>query len=242
MERTLNRAIPVIWVLSLVMALNGARYFLNPVPGLFRGEVLALGRHTSLVLVHIAAGIVAITTGLFQFIPSLRKSSPAAHRVTGFIYLASVLVGGAAAFALSPDTPQFAADLLTEKPIDLSSVGINMASLGYGPSSVFVPSQFFLVMIGFFVLSIVWPLTSLVAFERARQRRFADHRAWMIRSYCLTFAAVSVRLAGLPFLILTRNPVVAITLTFWSWILNLIVAEGIIRLSKRAVEHQEVMA
>ena len=31
-------------------------------------------------------------------------------------------------------------------------------------------------------------------------------------------------------LLLTRDPIVAITCTFWSWILNLVVAEWLIRL------------
>lgn len=51
----------------------------------------------------------------------------------------------------------------------------------------------------------------------------------MTRSYSLTFAAATVRLAGLPILVLARDPVVAITCTFWSWILNLVVAEWVIR-------------
>ena len=53
-------------------------------------------------------------------------------------------------------------------------------------------------------------------------------RAWMMRSYSLTFAAATVRLAALPMLVLTRDPVVAITCTFWSWILNLVVVEWLI--------------
>ncbi len=51
----------------------------------------------------------------------------------------------------------------------------------------------------------------------------------MMRSYSLTFAVATVRLADPPILVLTRDPVVAITCTFWSWILNLVVAEWLIR-------------
>lgn len=50
-----------------------------------------------------------------------------------------------------------------------------------------------------------------------------------MRSYSLTLAAATVRLDSFPILVLTRNPVVAITCTFWSWILNLVVAEWLIR-------------
>jgi hypothetical protein len=75
----------------------------------------------------------------------------------------------------------------------------------------------------------VWLLTAALALARARQRRFDEHRAWTMRSYSLTFAAATVRLAGLPILVLTRDPIVAITCTFWSWILNLVVAGWFIR-------------
>jgi Predicted membrane protein (DUF2306) len=84
-------------------------------------------------------------------------------------------------------------------------------------------------MVGFGTLALVWLFTAALAFARARQRRFDEHRAWMMRSYSLTFAAATVRLAGLPILVLTRDPIVAITCTFWSWILNLVVAEWLIR-------------
>ena len=86
-------------------------------------------------------------------------------------------------------------------------------------------------MVGFGTLAVVWLLTAALAlaFARARQRRFDEHRAWMMRSYSLTLAAATVRLAGLPILVLTRDAIVAITCAFWSWILNLVVAEWLIR-------------
>ena len=103
------------------------------------------------------------------------------------------------------------------------------AAFGMAPNATYDPSQFFLVVPGFVGLAIAWIVTSAAALVRARQRRFADHRVWMMRSYSLTFAAVTVRLIALPFLVVTQDPVVAITLTFWSWVLNLLVAEWFVR-------------
>jgi len=57
----------------------------------------------------------------------------------------------------------------------------------------------------------------------------------MMRSDSLTFAAVSVRLLAAPLLVVTQDPVVAITLTFWSRILNLMVAEWLVRRASTAV-------
>jgi hypothetical protein len=51
----------------------------------------------------------------------------------------------------------------------------------------------------------------------------------MMRSYSLTFGAVTVRLLAAPLLFVTQNPVVGVTLTFWSFVLNLVVAEWLVR-------------
>ena len=219
-----------MWFLALAAALTSARYFLVP-PRLFLPtEILALSRHHMWIMLHIAGGIVAITVGLFQFVGSLRDAYPGVHRSMGYLYLSAVFLAGCTGLWLAPDTRVFAAHALTDlTAIDLSILGLSPSFLGYRESSRFTPDQFFLVMVGFGTLALVWLLTAALAFARARQRRFAEHRAWMMRSYSLTFAAATVRLAALPMLVLTRNPVVAITCTFWSWILNLVVAEWLIR-------------
>jgi Predicted membrane protein (DUF2306) len=219
-----------MWFLAFAAALTSARYFLVPPRFLLPSEILALSRHHMLILLHTAGGIVAITVGLFQFVSSLRDVYPRVHRAMGYLYLSAVFLAGCAGLWLSPDTPVFAAHGLTDlTAIDLSRLGLGPSFLGYSTSSRFSPNQFFLVMVGFGTLALVWLLTAALAFARARQRRFDEHRAWMMRSYSLTFAAATVRLAGLPMLVLTRDPVVAITCTFWSWILNLVVAEWLTR-------------
>jgi hypothetical protein len=231
MRRTFQFAtITTMWFLALATALTSARYFLVPPRLLVPTEVLALSRHHLWILLHIAGGIVAITVGQFQFVGRLRDGYLGVHRAMGYLYLSAVFLAGCTGLWLSPDTPVFAAHGLTDlTAIDLSKLGLGPSFLGYSASSRFSPNQFFLVMVGFGTLALAWLLTSALAFARARQRRFDEHRAWMMRSYSLTFAAATVRLAGLPILVLTRDPVVAITCTFWSWILNLVVAECLIR-------------
>ena len=224
-----------MWFLALAAALTSARYFLVPPRFLLATETLALSRHHLLILLHIAGGIVAMAAGLFQFVSSLRDAYPRVHRALGYLYLSAVFLAGCAGLWLSPDTPVFADQGLTDlTAIDLSRFGLSPSFLGYSASSRFSPNQFFLVMVGFGTLALVWLFTSALAFARARQLRFDQHRAWMMRSYSLTFAAATVRLASLPLLVLTRDPVVAITCTFWSWILNLMVAEWLIRYGSAA--------
>lgn len=48
--------------------------------------------------------------------------------------------------------------------------------------------------VGFSLLIMGWLYSAYEAYRAARQRRFADHRIWMIRNYALTFAAVLLRL------------------------------------------------
>jgi len=219
-----------MWFLAFAVAITSARYFLTRPPLLERTQILALSRHPIWILLHIAGGIVAVTVGLFQFLSALREAHPKVHRATGYLYLSAVILAGCAGLRLSTDTPVFAADALTDlTALDLSFLGLSPSFLGYSASSRFSQEQCYPVMAGFATLAVTWLVTAGLAFVRARQRRFEDHRAWMMRSYSLTFAAATVRLVPLPFLVLTRDPVVAITCTFWSWILNLAIVEWVIR-------------
>ncbi|WP_245887158.1 DUF2306 domain-containing protein [Umezawaea tangerina] len=84
-----------LWGLLTVLALGIAGYFVPPylvggttVPDLDRTTP---GYYTSLVLHAVPAGI-ALVTGPWQFIPRLRTRFPRLHRITGRVYLVSVVV------------------------------------------------------------------------------------------------------------------------------------------------------
>lgn len=47
---------------------------------------------------------------------------------------------------------------------------------------------------GFFVLGLAWVVTTGMGLARALQRRFAEHRRWMLRSFALTTAAITLRI------------------------------------------------
>ncbi|MER6843923.1 DUF2306 domain-containing protein [Streptomyces platensis] len=44
------------------------------------------------------------------------------------------------------------------------------------------------------VLDALWLLTGIAGYRAARQRRYADHRVWMVRNYALTLVAITSRL------------------------------------------------
>ena len=84
--------------------------------------------------------------------------------------------------------------------------------------------------VGFGSLAVTWLLTTGQAWRSVLARRFDDHRAWMIRSFALTFGAVTLRLylPLLPLLGLSFMDSYRLT-SYLAWIPNLIVAELYLR-------------
>jgi len=84
---------------------------------------------------------------------------------------------------------------------------------------------------GFAVLAVIWLGTTFNAVRLAMARDFIGHRAWMIRSYALTLAAVTLRLqlplffglAGMDY------PEISNWVAWISWVPNLLVAEWYLR-------------
>ncbi|WP_071675562.1 DUF2306 domain-containing protein [Nioella nitratireducens] len=83
--------------------------------------------------------------------------------------------------------------------------------------------------LGFAILALLWLGTTGRAVWLAMQRRIVAHRAWMIRSAALTFAAVTLRLY-LPFLEAGFGFDIGYVIVAWlCWVPNLLVAEWLIR-------------
>jgi uncharacterized membrane protein len=79
---------------------------------------------------------------------------------------------------------------------------------------------------GFGLLAAAWIFTTARAWRRATQRRFAEHERWMIRSFALTLAAVTLRLY-LPFAFLSPFGYddTYRAISFLCWVPNLVAAE-----------------
>jgi uncharacterized membrane protein len=95
--------------------------------------------------------------------------------------------------------------------------GLAMAAIAFGG----LPSQ-----LGFGGLAVAWLATGVLALQRIRQGNVRAHREWMIRSYALTLAAVTLRL-WLPLLLSfgLEFPVAYPMIAWLSWVPNLVVAE-----------------
>lgn len=85
-------------------------------------------------------------------------------------------------------------------------------------------------MSGFAVLAVLWVSATARAVLLARARRIEEHRAWMMRSAALTFAAVALRLMMLPLMATGMPMLQTYDITAWaSWLLPLLVVEWNLR-------------
>jgi uncharacterized membrane protein len=114
--------------------------------------------------------------------------------------------------------------------------GLSGLSIAVGAFGGLVPRA------GFSTLAVAWLASTAIAWTRARARDWTTHRAWMIRSFALTFAAVTLRV-WLPTLLMAGLSFeAAYRLVAWlAWIPNLLLAEWLIaRQLRSGPEHAEL--
>ena len=82
--------------------------------------------------------------------------------------------------------------------------------------------------LGFGFLSIFWIVTAGIALLKIRKGQVQQHRRWMIRNYSLTFAAVTLRIWLLIFVLIAgiNNYETSYIIISWlCWVPNLLIAE-----------------
>ena len=91
--------------------------------------------------------------------------------------------------------------------------------------------------IAFVSLAILWIFFTATALIKAKQKNFKAHRIYMIRSYALTLSALTLRAWKYGITnTMTIPPMDVYRVVAWlGWVGNLIVAEWIIRKSKRRI-------
>lgn len=84
--------------------------------------------------------------------------------------------------------------------------------------------------LGFGCLATAWLVTTSSAYLSIRKKQIDAHQAWMIRSYALTFAAVTLRIWIPLSQIAAFEFVTAYVFISWlCWVPNLLVAEWVVR-------------
>lgn len=161
--------------------------------------------HYPLLVAHVCFGSIAMLTCGVQVWPWFRRRYPAAHRITGRIYvLGGVLPAGLLGLTIGAVSP-------------------------FGP----------IIRVSNVLLAVLWLTFTIAGIRMARQRRFAEHRRWMIRSFALTMSIITNRVWGviamialMPYLdttfagseVLLRQTIAG--LAGWlGWVLPLLVAE-----------------
>lgn len=84
--------------------------------------------------------------------------------------------------------------------------------------------------VGFTMQCLVWWLVSYKAFREIKNQQWLAHTQWMIRSYAVTLAAMSLRIGSylMVYFFQTKPIETYLTVTWLSWVGNLLIAEVLI--------------
>jgi len=83
--------------------------------------------------------------------------------------------------------------------------------------------------LGFMLLGVLWIATTLTATRKIMAKDIQAHKVWMLRSYALTFAAVTLRIWLAPLAFVLGDFEAAFRVVAWlCWIPNLLVIEAVI--------------
>jgi hypothetical protein len=146
-----------------------------------------------------------------------------------WLRFASHFVFGPLALAVGPF--QFLTGLRLRRPRLHRALGyvycgsILIAGVG---SLMLAPSSFggLTTHLGFGTLGFLWLVATAIALWHARSRRFAEHQRWMLRSFALTFGAVTLRLWIPIFMIQGYSFEATYQAVAWiSWVPNLVLVE-----------------
>lgn len=187
----------------------------------------------------VLASLIAIYAALVLLVPGFGPPFVADLRTRLPWAVIAHLAGGLTAMALGPwqfSTRLRARAVSVHRWLGRAYV-IAVLAGGVGALVLAPTSQEGLVThVGFGLLAVLWLNATLQAYRRIRAGDVTSHRRWMIRSFALTLAAVTLRIelplqlaAGIPF----HD---AYQVVSWiCWVPNLIVAEWVVLRSERGV-------
>jgi Predicted membrane protein (DUF2306) len=116
-----------------------------------------------------------------------------------------------------------------------------LAGGGFGLVMAIVSMGSWVAHVGFAALAISWICTTGIAVQAARRANYARHWAWMVRSFALTLAALTLRIELPSMMIGGLSFLTAYRIVAWScWVPNLLVAEAVVRSSKLPEDIQKI--
>ena len=162
------------------------------------------------VVLHILTVIPFSILGAMQFAPTFRKRHQAWHRAAGRVLVVCGLTAALTGLWMTLVYPWPAGD----------GEALYIERLVFGSAML---------------------LSMAMAINAIRRRNFATHGEWMIRAYAIGMGAGTQVLTHLPYFVLVGTPdeSVRAVLMGAGWVINVIVAEWIIR---RAPAHRVIVA
>lgn len=141
--------------------------------------------------------VVVIASRYLQFDPSTYFPQQRQVYVERELALGVHIAGAMVALATGPW--QFSSRLRRRRPRVHRAIGVSylMGCLVGGVGGLMLASTAHggvVASLGFAALAGGWMLTSAIGLRMILNGRVADHRRWMVRSFSLTFAAVTLRL------------------------------------------------
>ncbi len=187
-----------------------------------------------LIFLGLTSGLIALVSFRFLLL-GVEQSYPDMPDQIRNQLTAFVLHISAAPIALAFGAVQFFPKLRKRWPVLHRWIGrgYGMAILVAGLSGIVIALNAAggpVASAGFALLSVLWIAFTANAIRLAMAGRIADHRKWMIRSFALTFAAVTLRLYIPGFLLGGMDYTAASPYLAWiCWVPNLIFAEWWLR-------------
>ena len=112
-----------------------------------------------------------------------------------------------------------------------------------GVYSAWTSAAGMLASVGFAILAVLWFGATVRGYLFARQKNFTMHRRWMIRSYALTSAAITLRLVVPVGIVLGYSFFESYIAAAWlCWIINLVAVETWLALADRRSVRKTVTA
>lgn len=156
------------------------------------------------VIVHVVGATLFCILGALQFLPRLRKGRPSRHRYLGRIAAPAGLAAALAGLWMTLFYPWAPPD----------GVALYLTRLFFGTAMA---------------------AALIYGFVLVRRRDFTHHSEWMIRAYAIGIGAGTQVLTMIPYALVVGEPTVdaKAVLMGLAWVINLAVAEWVIRRARR---------
>jgi Predicted membrane protein (DUF2306) len=138
---------------------------------------------------------------------------------------------------LAAGLTQFSNNILQRVPIihrwigKLYTFGILIISAPAALVMSFYANGGWIAKPSFILLSLLWWYTTWQGYQTIRRKAIQEHRIWMLRSYALTFSAITLRLMQAGFAAYTDLDLdTTYQIVSWaSWMINLLIAEFVLK-------------